>query len=287
MSDAMRSMLREYGPIKNFTDEINALREIVQRVTLLGLYRGGFFEEASFYGGTALRLLYNLDRFSEDMDFCLKEPNLNFNLAPFFKSVTVELERFGLDARVEEKKTGPEVSIESAFVKQNTYQGLLIIGSGLSKITKGQLIKVRIEVDKLNPAGSKTCRKLMNLPTPFMVGTLTEESLFAGKLHALLARSYLNRVKGRDFYDFLFYCNRNTKVNLQYLEAKLRDSGHYSDEKELTLDHLVQLLKMKFTSVDFEKAKSDVRPFLKTEKVRDLTEWSSELFSAFAEKIQE
>jgi len=110
MSDAMRSMLREYGPIKNFTDEINALREIVQRVTLLGLYRGGFFEDASFYGGTALRLLYNLDRFSEDMDFCLKEPNLNFNLAPFFKSVTVELERFGLDARVEEKKTGPEVN---------------------------------------------------------------------------------------------------------------------------------------------------------------------------------
>jgi hypothetical protein len=144
MNDAMRSMLREYGPIKNFTDEVNALREIVQRITLLGLHRVDFFEEASFYGGTALRLLYNLDRFSEDMDFCLKMPNPNFNIAPFFKSVTAEFSRFGLDATVVEKNTGPDVSIESAFVKQNTYEGLLVIGSGISKIPKSQLIKVRI-----------------------------------------------------------------------------------------------------------------------------------------------
>ena len=286
MNDAMRSMMREYGPVKNPTDEINALREIVQRVTLLGLHRGGFFAEASFYGGTALRLLYNLDRFSEDMDFCLNKPNARFTIAPFFESITSELERYGLEARVEEKNSGPEVSIESAFVKQNTCKGLLLIGSGSSKIPKEQLIKVRLEVDKLNPAGAKTCKKLVSLPTPFMVGTLTEESLFAGKLHALLARAYLNRVKGRDYYDFLFYCSRNAKVNLEYLEAKLRDSGHYSGQEKLSISDLLELLKRKFDTADFEKVKADVRPFLKAEKARDLTEWSSELFSALAEKIE-
>jgi predicted nucleotidyltransferase component of viral defense system len=285
MNDAVRSMLRAYGPLKNQTDEINALREIVQRVTLLGLHRGGFFEKASFYGGTALRILYNLDRFSEDMDFCLNSPSPNFQLSPYFESISEELARFGLDATLEEKRSGPKVSIESAFVKQDTIRGLLVIGGNNSRIPKGQMVKVRLEVDKSNPTGSRSCKKLVTLPLPFMVGTLTEESLFAGKIHAILARSYLNRVKGRDYYDFLFYSARGTTINLEYLEAKLRDSGHYSGNRKLTIDAVVSMLQQKFSSVDFEKARNDVRPFLKPEKIRDLNEWSVELFSALAEKV--
>ncbi len=220
------------------------------------------------------------------MDFCLKKPNPQFRFAPFFESIGEELERFGLDASLEEKSTGPDVSIESAFVKQNTSRGILLIGGTGAKTPKGQVVKVRLEVDKLNPAGAKSSKKLVSLPTPFMVGTLTEESLFAGKLHALLARAYLNRVKGRDYYDFLFYCSRGTKVNLEYLEAKLRDSGHYAENEKLSGEKLIALLKQKFATVDFEKGKDDVRPFLKPEKSRDLKEWSVELFSALAEKIQ-
>ena len=108
MNDAMRSMLRAYGPIRNSTDEVNALREVIQRVTLLGLHRGGFFDKASFYGGTALRLIYNLDRFSEDMDFCLNEPDPNFRVSPFFKFIAAELARYGLDVSLEENRTGPK-----------------------------------------------------------------------------------------------------------------------------------------------------------------------------------
>jgi len=285
MNDAVRSMLRAFGPRKNQIDEINALREIVQRVTLLGLHRGGFFEKASFYGGTALRLLYHLDRFSEDMDFCLNAPDPAFQLSPYFGSISAELERFGIDATLEEKRSGQGVSIESAFVKQDTCRGLLVIGGNIPGVPKGQLVKVRLEVDKSNPPGGKTRNMLISLPTPFMIGTLTEESLFAGKLHTILARTYLSRVKGRDYYDFLFYSARGTKVNLEYLEAKLRDSGHYSGKKRLAMSSLVTMLEKKFSSVDFAQARSDVRPFLKPDRVRDLDEWSAELFSALAENL--
>ena len=285
MNDAIRSMLRAFGPRKNQIDEINALREIVQRVTLLGLHRGGFFEKASFYGGTALRLLFSLDRFSEDMDFCLNAPDPAFQLSPYFESISTELERFGLDATLEEKRSGPEVSIESAFVKQDTCRGLLVIGGKIPGVPKGQVVKVRLEVDKSNPPGGKTRKMLISLPTPFMIGTLTEESLFAGKLHAILARTYLSRIKGRDYYDFLFYSARGTKVNLEYLEAKLRDSGHHSGKKRLSMNLVVAMLEKKFSSIDFAKARSDVRPFLKPDRVRDLDEWSAELFSALAKNL--
>ncbi len=286
MNDAIRAMLKSYGPMKHQLDDIHALREIVQKLTLLGLHRGGFFEKASFYGGTALRILYNLDRFSEDLDFCLHSPDPHFQLSRYFDSISTELARFGLDASIEEKRSGPEFPIESAFVKHDTAKGLLVIGKSTTKTPKGQLVKIRLEVDKSNPAGAKLSQKLISLPTPFMVRTLTEDSLFAGKIHALIARNFLNRVKGRDYYDFLFYAARGTKVNLKYLESKLRDSNHFDGLERLSIDGAISILKAKFSTVDFEKAKSDVRPFLKPETYGDLEEWSVELFSALAETLQ-
>ena len=118
-----------------------------------------------------------------------------------------------------------------------------------------------------------------------MISTLSDDSLFAGKLHALLARAYSNRVKGRDFYDFLFYMARGTKVNLPYLESKLRDSGHYFDKKPLDRDKLVDLLTAKFMDVDFNRAKHDVLPFIRAEKELDINEWSKDLFIAMANEL--
>lgn len=285
MHDAVAAMLKQYGPIRSPRDEDNALAEILHQITLLGLYRGGFFKKASFYGGTALRLLYGLDRFSEDMDFCLADPDPHFRFEPYLPAVADELDRFGFSARLEEKRSGPDVTIGSAFVKHGTYSGLLVIGRRRRRITKGQPIKVRLEVDKADPPGGVRTQRLIKLPIPFMVGTLSEASLFAGKLHALLARAYANRVKGRDYYDFLFYVARNTHVNRSYLEAKLRDSGHFASPNPLELDHLKQLLTDKFEVVDFERAKADVLPFVTAERARDLDTWSPELFSAMAQGL--
>ena len=176
--------------------------------------------------------------------------------------------------------------VESAFVKQDTHLGLIEIGYGDVKTQKGQLIKVKLEVDKSNPLGFVTTKKLIKLPVPFMVATLSEESLFSGKIHALLARAYSNRVKGRDYYDFIFYLSRSTKVNILYLENKLRDSGHYDLKEPLDKKGLISMLTAKFTTVNFKQAANDVRPFISPQKENDLSEWSAELFNALAEEIE-
>ena len=286
MNDAIDAMLRTYGRIETRRDEDNALKEVIQRIVLLGLHRGAFFAVACFYGGTALRLLYSLDRFSEDMDFCLITPDPHFRLKDYFAHIQSELERFGFVAHLEEKRTGIDVAIESAFVKQDTNSGLLLIGKDNKRAQKGQVVKIKIEVDKTNPPGFKIERKLIKLPTPFLVTTLSEGSLFAGKLHALIARAYLNRVKGRDYYDLMFYEARGTKVNIAYLEAKLRDSGHYVQKPPLDRGTMIHLLKEKFLSVDFTKAKSDVMPFISVERQRDLQDWGAELFIEMAKELE-
>ena len=286
MNDAIDAMLRTYGRMETRKDDENALKEVMQRIVLLGLHRGGFFNLACFYGGTALRLLYSLDRFSEDMDFCLVTPDPHFRLKDYFAPIQSELERFGFVARLEEKRTGIDVAIESAFVKQDTNSGLLLIGKDHKRAQKGQVVKIKIEVDKTNPPGFKIEKKLIKLPTPFLVTTLSEGSLFAGKLHALIARAYLNRVKGRDYYDLMFYAARGTKVNIAYLEAKLRDSGHYVQNTPLDRVTMIQLLKEKFLSVDFAKAISDVMPFISAKRQRDLQDWGAELFIEMAKALE-
>lgn len=286
MNDAVKAMLKTFEPIRSSQDEDNALQEIIQRIVLLGLHRAGFFQKGAFYGGTALRILYGLDRFSEDLDFCLREPDPSFSLSPYFAAIEQELERFDFKATVSEKRTGEGVVIESAFVKQSTYQGLLVIGKQASRAQSGQLIKVRLEVDKLNPSGGEECEKLVQLPIPFLVKTLTLESLFAGKLHAIIARSYLNRVKGRDYYDLAYFLARDAGVNLKYLEAKLRDSGHYEGKSPLTRQRLIELLSEKFKTVDFQKAREDVIAFLKEPGLSAVREWSPELFIALVQNIR-
>lgn len=286
MNQAIVAMLKEFCDIRNNADEQNALKEIIQKIVLMGLHRQKFFDSAAFYGGTALRILHGLNRFSEDLDFCLMPANHEFALAPFFRGIEEELARFGLKAKISEKKIGPGTEIESAFVKQPTYQGLITIGFKPKPTQPEQLVKIRLEVDKNNPPGGVAEHQLIKLPSPFMVKTLTLPSLFAGKLHAILARSYLNRVKGRDYYDLQFYLARNTAVNMPYLEAKLRDSGHFAGTQALERGQLLQLLKVKFASVDFKKAAADVRPFLHTEDLAQTNEWSSELFCALIDTLK-
>lgn len=286
MNDAVAAMLARYGPLRHSRDEDNALREIIQQIVLLGLHRGGLFERAAFYGDTALRMLYGLDRFSEDMDFCLETPDAQLSFADYVQAIETELQRYGFSARVEQKRTGAGVAVESAFVKQDTIEGLVVIDRP-PRGPRGQLVKVRLELDKLNPPAAEYTKRLVKLPVPFLVRTLSEPSLFAGKLHALLARAYLNRVKGRDYYDYLFHASRDTPVNMAYLEAKLRDSGHYHGPAALSLERLVQLLTDKFHQVDLEKAKDDVRPFLEPDKVRALEDWEPDLFIAIAATLRQ
>lgn len=285
MHDAVKRMLSKYE-CDTEDKAINALREILQEITLLGLWRSKFFEHAAFYGGTALRILYGLDRYSEDLDFSLIKRDLRFNLDPYFAAIERELQSFGFDVRVEKRQKREENPIQSAFVKTDTVQSLLEISveKGIvDSVQPGRLLKIKLEIDTDPPQGFNMEAKYLLKPVAFAVKTYTLPDLFAGKLHAILCRKWKNRVKGRDWYDLVWYLANYPRLHLAHLEQRMRQSGHW--EKDFTLDKevLLKLLGATIADLNVAQAQRDVKPFIKDPG--DISIWSREFFMAILEKI--
>jgi predicted nucleotidyltransferase component of viral defense system len=277
MNKALEDMLRTYNPVTPL-DWTLAIREVVQELALLGLWRSGFFEQAAFYGGTALRIFHGLNRFSEDLDFSLVHNASAFRLEPALSSVETELAAWGLSFEAESKSSGHRTGIESAFLKGNTRINLLNIGLPeelTRRIQHNQKITIKLELDTTPPPFASTEVKNHLLPTPFQVRLYDLPSLFAGKLHAMLFRDWKSRVKGRDFYDFVWYISRNVPVNLPHLEARIAQNESRLTEP-LNLVGLQTLLKERIQSVDLAQAAQEVRPFLRDP--RELTLWSENFF---------
>ena len=223
----IEQMLKKYDP-QSESELINALKEIFQEITLLGLYRGGFFDKAAFYGGTSLRILYGLERFSEDLDFSLLEKNKDFDIEKYFPSVVSEFEALGIEISLNKKSKSSETNIESAFLKNDTsIHTLNIEAKGLENIHSGRKIKIKLEVDTNPPLKFQTESKTLLLPMTFNVRTMTLPNLYAGKMHALLFRSWKTRVKGRDWFDFEWYVKNNTRLNLEHLCQRMKESGDF------------------------------------------------------------
>lgn len=277
MNDALETMLARYRP-ESFADYENALKEIVQELALLGLWRSKFYEHASFYGGTALRIFHRLPRFSEDMDFSLLSPEENFDLVPHLVAIQTELTAFGFDFEVERKLKSKRTAIESAFIKGETQVNLLTIGTPESirrRLPKLQRVKIKLEVDIDPPPRALHEVETLLVPIPFQVRLFTPSCLFAGKLHAVLCRAWKGRVKGRDFYDLVWYLGREIPVNLPHLQARMEQTGHWASG-QLTLETLRERLSKRFTEIDFEAAKADVRPFIRD--AEELTLWDRGFF---------
>lgn len=204
MHNAIDVMLKKYHCLTE-TDYINALKEIFQEIALLGLWRSKFFEYAAFYGGTSLRILFGLDRFSEDIDFTLLHKNKNFDLEKYNQAIKTEINSFGFEVEVSKKIKTKQSNIQSAFIKANMIRQLLEIeiSPEISKyIHARNSMIIKMEVDTDPPGFFSTESKKLLLPIPFSVLTLKREDLFAGKIHALLCRQWQIRIKGRDWYDF-------------------------------------------------------------------------------------
>ncbi|MBI2335145.1 MAG: nucleotidyl transferase AbiEii/AbiGii toxin family protein [Deltaproteobacteria bacterium] len=286
MTPAVREMLSRYN-CETGQDYANALKEIIQEIALLGLWRAKFFEHAAFYGGTALRILYELDRFSEDIDFSLLKPKESFKFQPYMRAVQDELEALGFDVSIEERKKNVETAIESAFIKADTRKHLIKIQTPENisdRIPKTALLTVKLEIDTNPPGDFQTEVKTLLLPIPFSVNTFQLPDLFAGKIHAILMRNWKSRVKGRDYYDFVWYLARQVPVRLKHLEARLRQSGGWGQKKALNQEMLQTLLKEKFNSLDIAAAKRDVEPFLKDRAAVAL--WSRGFFIDLLERLK-
>ena len=286
MHEALAQMLAKYE-CKRLDDTLRALREILQEIVLLGLWRSKFFEKAAFYGGTALRVLHGLDRFSEDLDFSLMEPNADFNWAPYTKALERELAAFGLEVSVELRNKAVSRPIQSAFLKANTLNQLLVIETPMAlarSIPKNQLLKIKLEVDTDPPPGSETETRYLLMPIPFAVRVFTSSDLFAGKMHAVLCRRWKSRVKGRDWYDLVWFAAHHPQLHLAHLEQRLRQTDHWTGTEALSEVTFRQQLSQAIESVDIKQARQDAAPFVKDPQVLKL--WSRDFFHDVARRIE-
>lgn len=283
---ALAKMMETYS-CRSSLDYQRALREILQEIALLGLWRSKFFEKAAFYGGTALRILYGLDRFSEDLDFSLLQPDPKFDLDPYGRFLEKELKSFGFQVRFEQKQKAIETPIQSAFLKANTLNELLVIKSDpqlLREISSVSVLKIKIEVDTNPPLGFATEPKFLLQPIPFSVRSFCLPDLFAGKMHAILFRKWKNRVKGRDWYDLVWYAAHHPQLHLSHLESRALQSGHWSKNESLGAKDFFDLLNKKIDELDVEKARQEVEPFIKDPRALEV--WSRDFFHQLVQRIE-
>jgi len=287
------AMLQNYDLSKD--DPYEALREILQEIVLYALSDAGFFNHAVFYGGTALRILYGLPRFSENLDFSLLKPDPSFNLSKYEKAVVGTLKTYGFEAQTE-TKVKEQSAVQSAFIKGNTIKHLLAINAPediVKSFNAGKLLKIKFEVDTEPPLNFEEEQKLHLTPAPFMVRSMKPSSLFAGKLHAVLCRGWQNRPKGRDWYDMVWYVQNGYAVDLVHLATRLTQSCKALEDTEVELpadivlytpELIASFLQKRVDTLDINLAKQDVRRFIYNEK--ELNIWSQDFFSSLIKMIK-
>lgn len=282
----IQQMIDKYKP-KTIEDKKHAIKEVLQEVVLAGLSKTDFFSHASFYGGTASRIFYGMDRFSEDLDFTLLVSDDNFDMSKYFKPISDAVNSLGLNFEVSKKDTTVNSNIDSTFIKGNTKETMITIYSNSSDsrlIIHNEKIIIKFEVDVNPPLYAHTEIKFRLLPFPYQVRVYDAPSLFAGKIHAVIARSWKNRIKGRDLYDFVYYLSLETKVNLKHLEARLKQTKSIDENIKLTRDLLIDILEKRFDQIDYDIAKSDVRPFIQNQAMLEL--WGKDFFKSITNDIK-
>lgn len=259
--------------------QIDKLREILQQTALLGLARHQFFQHAAFYGGTALRILYGLDRYSEDLDFSLLKPNPDFDFTPFVYGMHQELTAMGFELDIDLRLKNVDSGIWSAFLKGNTLSMLLSIHekNRIIGIHPDQKIQIKLEIDTDPPLMHLPVEsKLVKNPVPFYVATYAVADLFAGKMHAALCRNWKQRIKGRDWYDVIWYIQSGIPVNLAHLSERMRQTKHLNSEEKFGERELLERVHAKIDAIDWELAKSDVAVFVPNKQ--KLAIWSKSFF---------
>ena len=262
-------------------DEEQALREITQEVTLAALGRTGFFQHAAFHGGTCLRIFYGLNRFSEDLDFALRAPDSDFNMAPYLKAIAEEIGAYGFQFEVQDRSKA-EVPVRKAFLKDDSIGRILQL-SHLKADRSMKKIRIKLEVDSNPPSGGQFESKFLDFPFVSSVSVLDMASLFAGEWHALLCRNYL---KGRDWYDFIWYTSRKTPINFTLLRAALQQQGPWQGQAlNIDLAWCVEKLKDIITSTPWTKVAQDVERFVKPQERPSIQLWNEALFLGQLEKL--
>ncbi len=273
MIELLRRHLQHYS-VTNAVQEEQAIKEILQEVALYALWRAEFFEKAAFQGGTALRILHGLPRFSEDLDFILLVPDPAFHWSSYFDSLTQTMAEFGVHCELSDR-SNMNKAVRQAMIKNDSIGRQLDLSFFDSN--KQRKLLVKLEIDTSPPAGTGTSWHYLDFPLDFEICAQDLPSNYALKLHALLCRPYL---KGRDWFDLTWYCKQKIKPNLPHLANALQQLGPWAGEN-LAIDAswLVSALTEKIKSIDWPKAAQDVAPFLSTAEQPSLSLWSERFFA--------
>ena len=282
MNSHIQIMLERYE-CKTTQQYESALKEIIQEIALSGLSRARFFSQASFCGGTALRIFHGLDRFSEDLDFTLVKPDDSFDIKEYFTSVQNELQAFGFEMTIEKKEKQNTSAVQSAFLKGNTQKLLLQINSinpPVQGVASTQKTRIKLEIDTNPPEGAVYDEKYSLLPMPYQVRLMDLSSMFSGKIHAILFREY---VKGRDLYDYVWYLQHRVSWNQVFLKNALLKTNSIKQGEQFEREEAKALLIKRFSEIDFNAAKNDVLPFLRNAAAIDV--WRAEFFKQITENL--
>jgi hypothetical protein len=271
MKDVIQEKLESYECTTK-EDEENAIKEITQELALYGLKEAGFFEKSSFQGGTCLRIIHGLDRFSEDLDFSLKQPDPDFDINPYLERAMEIMDVYGYKIEVSGEDKADN-NVKTRFLKDDSIKKLLNFENTLDMRKK---IQIKVEVDINPPKGAVDEANYLDFPIDFMVMTHDMSTLLSGKCHALLCRNY---IKGRDWYDYLWYISKGTKINFEMFQEAINQLGPWKGQNvNVTSDWLQIQFEKKIRALDWIEVRKDVQRFLKPNKKETLKLWSEDFF---------
>ena len=265
--------LHDYAPANPIEQE-NVLQELMQHYVLSSLSRAGLFSEAMFHGGTCLRIVCGMNRFSEDLDFLLKRPNPNFRWHGYLESVRKDCAQEGIPFEVQDKSHAG-TAVQKAFLKTESIGKILALDLPFERY-QARKIRIKLEIDTNPPAGSTFTTNYITFPVTAPLTTQSLESGFALKLHALLCRSY---VKGRDWYDFVWYVARKTRPDLDLLCHAMQQQGPWAGQKiTVTMRWVQDHMEAAIGRIDWAATRADVQRFLPLREQEGLRAWSADFF---------
>ncbi|HOX06518.1 MAG TPA: nucleotidyl transferase AbiEii/AbiGii toxin family protein [Planctomycetota bacterium] len=282
IGELLRERIRQYGPA-NAVEQDNVLQEIMQHFVLAGLSRSGFFSAAAFHGGTCLRILYGTSRFSEDLDFLLREPDPGFAWGQHLDAVRQDCLTQGIRFEAQER-SATDSAVRKAFLKTDSIGQILELDLPFSR-QRARKVRIKLEVDTNPPAGSAFETHYITFPVTSAISTQTLASSFALKSHALLCREY---AKGRDWHDFLWYVARKTRPDLGLLAGALDQQGPWAGRKvQVTPEWYLETMRERIQGLDWATARADVERFLPAREQESLALWEPALFLYHLERLGE
>jgi predicted nucleotidyltransferase component of viral defense system len=272
--------VNDYRPA-NVAEQESTLQELMQHFVLASLARARFFSTAAFHGGTYLRILYNANRFSEDLDFLLQQPDSDFQWLPYLERVRKDCVADGIHFEVQDRSMVAS-NVRKAFLKTDSIGQIMRLSLPFDR-HPAKKIRIKLEIDTNPPAGSIFETRYITFPMTTAITTQTLASSFSTKSHALLCREY---TKGRDWYDFLWYIEKKVAPELQLLANALDQQGPWAGKKvRVTADWYVEALRRRIEAIHWQEAQADVLRFVTEREQESIALWSRDLFLSQLERL--